>query len=127
MTIEAWNIILNAATLGLLIGGSIWLRYVVQQQLKTKDTTIEALKGVAEVKDAHILALSGNTAPAIAQAYDVMKTHAEDMTGKQLRLSEELKRLTAQLRMKELIQPMRELVCVRRLGFSLHSTSCMTI
>jgi hypothetical protein len=110
MTIEAWNIILSAIMLALMIGGGVWLKYVVDQQFKAKDTTIEALKGVVELKEAYISTLTGNTAPAIAQAYAVIKTHADAMTSEQLRLSEELKSLNIQLLLKEIVTPMRDLV-----------------
>ncbi|MGE5057586.1 MAG: hypothetical protein ACM3WP_25770 [Acidobacteriota bacterium] len=110
MTIEAWNIVLSSIVLGLVSGGGFWLKYVVDQQLKSKDTTIEALKGVVELKDAQISTLSGNTAPAIAQAYAAMKNHADQMTSEQIRLSQELDSLTVQLQRKELATPMRDLV-----------------
>jgi hypothetical protein len=55
-----------------LVGG-IWLKYVVDQQLKAKDTAIQALEAVVKSKEAEISVLSGNTAPAIAKDYAVMK------------------------------------------------------
>jgi hypothetical protein len=110
MTIPEWNLILNSVMTGLMIGGGLWLKYVVEQQLKSKDTTIEALKGVVQLKDAQISSLEGNTAPAIAQAYAAMKTHAEGMTVEQLRLSEEVNNLNTQLRTKELTAPVRTLI-----------------
>src|ERR1039457_5661679 len=110
MTIQEWNLLFNAGTFALMLVGGIWLKYVVDQQLRSKDTAMQALEAVIKSKDAQISALSGNTAPAIAQAYALMKTHADDMTEEQLRLSEELKKLTAQLRVKELTTPMRDLV-----------------
>jgi hypothetical protein len=79
MTIEAWNILLSAVILVLMTGGGLWLKYVVEQQLKTKDTTIEALKGVVELKNAHIASLEGNTAPAIVKAYADMREHADQI------------------------------------------------
>jgi hypothetical protein len=80
MTIEVWNVVLSAVILVLMTGGGIWLRYVVEQQLKAKDTTIEALKGVVQLKDAHISALQGDTAPAIVRAYTEMRQHANQTT-----------------------------------------------
>jgi hypothetical protein len=76
MTIEAWNIVLSAAILVLMTGGGLWLKYVVDQQLKAKDTAIQALEGVVKFKDAHIASLQGDTAPAIAKAYTAMREHA---------------------------------------------------
>jgi hypothetical protein len=94
MTIEAWNIVLSAVILVLLAGGGIWLKYVVEQQLKTKDTTIVALEAVAKLKDAHIASLEGNTAPAIVKAYADMRQHANQVTEDSLRLSKQLAELT---------------------------------
>jgi hypothetical protein len=96
MTIEAWNIILSAAILVLMTAGGFWLKYLVDQQLKTKDTTIEALKGVVQVKDAHIAALEGNTAPEIVKAYTVMREHADLMTGQLQRLAAQIVELGKQ-------------------------------
>jgi hypothetical protein len=92
-----------------LVGG-IWLKYVVDQQLKAKDTAIQALEAVIKSKEAEISALSGNTAPAIAKDYAVMKQHANDVTEEKLRLSEHVNRLSAQLQSKAMTAPMRKLV-----------------
>ena len=80
MTIEAWNIILSAVILVLLTGGGIWLKYVVTQQLRSKDTVIQALEGVVKLKDAQIASLENNTAPAIVKAYADMRQHAIQTT-----------------------------------------------
>jgi hypothetical protein len=90
MTIEEWNTVLSAAILVLLTGGGIWLKYVVEQQLKSKDTAIQALEGVITLKDAHIASLESNTAPAIVRAYADMRQHANQVT-------EDSQRLAAQL------------------------------
>ena len=94
MTIEAWNILLSAAILALLTGGGLWLKYVVDQQLKFKDTAIEALEGVVKLKDAHIATLEDNTAPAIVEAYAKMRQHANIMTDESQKLSAQLDALT---------------------------------
>jgi hypothetical protein len=80
MTIEAWNIVLSAVILVLLTGGGIWLKYVVAQQLSSKDAAIQALEGVAKFKDAHIASLQGDTAPAIVKAYADVRQHANQVT-----------------------------------------------
>jgi hypothetical protein len=54
MTIEAWNILLSSVILVLTTAGGLWLKYVVDQQSKSKDTAIQALEGVVKFKDAHI-------------------------------------------------------------------------
>lgn len=90
MTIEAWNIVLSAVILVLLTGGGLWLKYVVDQQLKSKDTAIQALESVIKIKDAHVASLEGNTAPAIVKAYADMRQHANDATGEAERLSAQL-------------------------------------
>jgi hypothetical protein len=80
MTIEAWNIVLSVVILVLLTSGGIWLKYVVDQQLKSKDTAIQALEGVVKLKDAQIASLEGNTAPAIVKAYADMRQYADQTT-----------------------------------------------
>lgn len=97
MTIEVWNIVLSAAILAVLLLGGIWLKYVVDQQLKSKDTAIEALEGALKLKDAHIASLEGNTAPAIAKAYVDMKNHANLMTEESQELSKKLTETTVEL------------------------------
>jgi cell division protein FtsB len=67
MTIQAWNIVLNAVVAVLIIGYGIWLRNIVTQQLKSKDAAIGALDAVIKVKEAEISALKSDTAPAIAK------------------------------------------------------------
>jgi hypothetical protein len=94
MTIEAWNIVLSSVILVVMAGVGYWLKYVVEQQLKSKDTTIEALKGVVQLKDAHIESLQGNTAPAIVKAYADMREHANSMTEESQRLSVQLGAIT---------------------------------
>jgi hypothetical protein len=80
MTIAEWNLVLNSVMSGLMIGGGFWFKYVVEQQLKSKDTAIQALEGVVKLKDAHISSLQGDTAPAIAKAYSDMRKHADQIT-----------------------------------------------
>jgi len=80
MTIEAWNIVLNAVVVVVLVAYGLWLKNIVTQQLKSKDTAIGALEAVIKIKDAEISALMADTAPAITKAYAVMKEHANQMT-----------------------------------------------
>jgi len=107
MSIEAWNIVLSAAILGALIVGGIWLKYVVEQQLKSKDTAIQALKGVVELKDAHISTLQGDTAPAIAKAYADMRKHADQIT-------EDFNKVSAKLSETTDRQPSNTALCEAR-------------
>jgi hypothetical protein len=80
----------------LMIGGGIWLKYVVAQQLSSKDAAIQALEGVVKFKDAHITSLESNTAPAIVKAYADMRQHANQVTEDSLRLSAQLAEVTQQ-------------------------------
>lgn len=63
----------------------------MSQQLKSKDTTIEALDGAIKLKEAEISALKADTAPSIAARYAVMRQHANDMTEESRQTSEKLK------------------------------------
>lgn len=112
MTIEAWNIVLSVVIVVLLTGGGLWLKYVVTQQLKSKDTAIEALKGVITLKDAHIASLQGDTAPAIVKAYADMRRHADQVTADYLRLSQATEE---QQNQKELVKPKLILAAVHGL------------
>jgi hypothetical protein len=66
MTVEGWNIVLSSVTLVLVTGGGIWLKYVVDQQLKSKDSAIGALEATIKAKDAQIDGLEADSSPAIA-------------------------------------------------------------
>ena len=107
MTLPEWNIILSAATVGLITGGGLWLKYVVDQQLKTKDIAIQALDAVVKVKDAQIAALQSDTAPAIAKAYDVMRQHADQITAKSQKLAEVLEEIAKKHEQLEQSFPVR--------------------
>jgi hypothetical protein len=106
MTIQAWNIVLNAVVAVVLVAYGLWLRNIVTQQLKTKDTAIEALEAVIKIKDAEISASKSDTAPAITKAYAEMREHADKMTADVLRLSEQLTKAVEDY--KRLQQTMRE-------------------
>jgi hypothetical protein len=56
MTIQAWNIVLNAVVAIMVVAYGIWLKNIVTQQLQTKDTTIESLEAALKTKDAEIAA-----------------------------------------------------------------------
>jgi predicted RNase H-like nuclease (RuvC/YqgF family) len=90
MTIQAWNIVLNAAIVVVLAACGLWLRNIVNQQLKSKDTAIAALEAVIKIKEAEISALKSDTAPAITKAYAEMREHANRMTAEVQHLSQQL-------------------------------------
>jgi hypothetical protein len=102
MTIEAWNIVLNAVVAVVLVVYGVWLKNIVNQQLKSKDTAIGALEAVIKIKDAEISALKADTAPAITKAYADMREHANQMTAEVQGLSEQLTKVVEdQKRLKE--------------------------
>ena len=79
--LEIINIILNAAIGVLVVGYGIWLKQIIDQQLKTKDTTIETLKTMIEGHTSEIARLKADAAPAIVDAYHKVKTFADQMAG----------------------------------------------
>ena len=88
MTIETWNIVLNAViAVGLVVYG-IWLKYITDQQLKSKDATIQA-------KDAEIARLQAESAPTIAAKYKAMKEYADQITEESQRLTDQLNTFAA--------------------------------
>lgn len=95
MDIAAWNIVLTALIAVLVTFYGIWLRYVIKQQLQSKDTAIQALEAVIKSKEAEISSLKSESAPAIAKAYSTMRQHANQMAEESQRLSEALKRARA--------------------------------
>jgi hypothetical protein len=99
MTIQAWNIVLNAVVAVLIVGYGVWLRSIVKRQL-------DALEAVIKIKDAEISALKADTAPAITKAYAEMREHADKMTADVLRLSEQLTKAVEDY--KRLQQAMKE-------------------
>ena len=96
MTIESWNLIFSAATTGLVLVGGIWLKYVVAQQLASKDTTIQVLNAAIKLHETEIAGLKGERAPAIVQDYKAMREHAEQITKEKQELSERVNRLTVE-------------------------------
>ena len=101
MTIESWNLVFSAVTSGLVLVGGIWLRYVVNQQLKSKDTTIETLNAAIKLQEHEISALKGDRAPAIAAEYKTMREHAERMTEEKQKLDDQNRLLTEQQKEKD--------------------------
>jgi uncharacterized membrane-anchored protein YhcB (DUF1043 family) len=82
----------------LVVCYGVWLRHVVKQQLKIKDSTIEN-------RNAQISRLQGEAAPAIAQNYQTMKKYAEETSNEVNRLAEELETVTLKLLSKEQAAP----------------------
>src|SRR2546428_1784189 len=91
-----WSLLLQIVIGVLIVGYGIWLRYIISQQLKTKDTVIQALEAVIKTKDAQISRLQADSAPAIAEAYDKMRKHADHMTEQVQSTTEQLRGLNAQ-------------------------------
>ena len=58
MTVQTWNMVISAAILGLLTGGGVWLKYVVEQQLKAKDVAIHALEAASRTRTSPPLKLT---------------------------------------------------------------------
>jgi hypothetical protein len=95
MTIESWNLFFSAGIAALLSIGGIWLKHVVDQQLRAKDSSIQSLESVIKSKEAEISALKADTAPAIVKAYSDMRQHANEMTEEVQRLFGQVKLLSA--------------------------------
>lgn len=93
MTVQGWNLVLNVVIVVLLAGYGIWLKKVVDQQLKAKDATIETFKAAIRAYEAEIARLKGDTAPAIAEAYQKMRAHADQMTNDSLKLHKDVEAL----------------------------------
>ena len=105
MTIEQWGIVLNATIGALLVGYGVWFRYVLEHQLRSKDTAIQALEAALKAKDAEISRLQGDTAPAIAAAYSTMREHANLATEESQRLLRQVTELTQEQQRLEKVAP----------------------
>lgn len=99
MSIEAWNIVMNATIVVVGAWYGIWLKNIVNQQLKSKDSAIQALETALKAKQAEIAGLRSDTAPAITQAYRVMREHAGEVTSELQLITDELKRTKATAQM----------------------------
>jgi hypothetical protein len=110
MTIEAWNIVLSAVIVALLIVGGFWLRHVVTQQLKSKDATIQALEGVIKLKDVRITTLESDTAPAIAKSYAVMREHANQTAEDYQNVLDEYQELMLKKQLSEDLEPAQKVL-----------------
>jgi len=86
MTIAEWNLVLNAALLVLIVGYGFWLRRIVNEQIRAKDSTIQSLGAAITANQAEISRLKGESAPAIARDYKIMRAHAEQMTSDMMTL-----------------------------------------
>jgi cell division protein FtsB len=110
MTLQVWSILVNAVIAALILVGGIWLRSVVTQQLKSKDTAIQALDATIKSKEAEISALVNDRAPAIAKAYAQMREHANQMTEETQRLQDRFEVLSGKQQLKETLIPAREIL-----------------
>ena len=95
MTIMAiCTLVLNAVVGVLLICYGLWFRNIVNQQLRTKDTTIETLNAAIKLHEVEIAGLKGDRAPAIAAEYKTIREYADRMTADKQGLDQRLKKLT---------------------------------
>jgi len=101
MTIQEWNLFLNATMLVLMAAYAFWLNHITKQQDKLKTNTLESLNAVIASMDAEIGRLRGEIAPELAKAYKTMKDHAEEMTKRAGLLEEELAEQKAAIGEKE--------------------------
>lgn len=92
MTIAEWNIVLNALIAVLLLFYGLWFRNVVNQQLKSKDATIESLAAAIKANEAEISRLQGESAPAITDAYMRLRDFSNEMAKKVQDQSTELEK-----------------------------------
>ena len=80
MNIEIANIVLTSTIVVLVMSYGVWLRNVVNQQVRTKDSTIEQLGAAIRANGAEISRLKADAAPAIAGAYMQLKEYSEKVT-----------------------------------------------
>jgi hypothetical protein len=67
---------LNVVVSVLAVGYGLWLKKIVDQQLKMKDAVIGSLEAVIRTKEAEVSRPGGESAPAVATAYLTMKEFA---------------------------------------------------
>ena len=83
-------VILQAAILGVLIGGGFWFRHVVNQQLRLKDSQNAVLR--AERDQARTAA-----APALAQEWMTTSKALDEMTGQKQKLQQDFDQFKTQV------------------------------
>jgi hypothetical protein len=105
MTLPQWSVLINALIAALMVGYGFWIRDVVSQQLKLKDSSIESLQAALTAKDAEISRLKEDKAPNIVKAYSEMREHADQMTGEVAALQ---KKIQTQVEKNEVVQLLAE-------------------
>lgn len=93
MTIHAWEIVLLAGIVAILVAHSLWLRNVFTHQLKARDTTIETLNAAIKLHETHVAALRDDSAQRIVEKYKIIKEHAEEQASESVHLQKQLKEL----------------------------------
>ena len=89
MTIfEICSVVFQAVVTVLGVSGGLWLKHIVDQQVKAKDSTIETLEAVIKSKEAQISHLQADTAPAIAERYTKMRALADQIAADNAKLNE---------------------------------------
>jgi hypothetical protein len=96
MTIEQWNIVLSSIIAVLMVIYGIWLKYVIDQQLKAKDAAIQALEAGLKAKDSEISRLERDAAPAIVADYTTVRQYANSVTEQRIQLQGQLDTLSSE-------------------------------
>jgi hypothetical protein len=79
MSIGTATLIASAVQTGLMIIFGLWIKHFVDQQIKSKEAAIQALESALKSKDAVISRLEQDSAPAVAAAYQQMKSFADSV------------------------------------------------
>lgn len=109
MTIAEWNLVLNAVLLVLIVGYGFWLRRIVNEQIRAKDSTIQSLGAAITANQAEISRLKGESAPAIARDYKIMRAHAEQTTSDMMILRRRVDLLILTNSYMDALKPARKL------------------
>jgi len=102
----------------------LWIKHFVEQQIKSKDASIQSLESVIKAKDAEIAGLAKESSPVVVAKYQQIKIFADDMAQNSIDLQKRLEaseaeRLTLTTSMEnQLLQARRETLGVITSSFS---------
>jgi len=90
MTLTIVNTLLNALTLVLVSCYGIWLKKIVEQQLKAKDASIENQGTIIKMHEAAIAHLKEEATPAIVDSYQKVRKFADEMAATNTKLTSQI-------------------------------------
>jgi uncharacterized membrane protein YhiD involved in acid resistance len=90
MSIAGWNLVLNAIIAVLLVAFGLWFKRITDEQLRSKDATIEILREAIALHETHVAQLKEQRAPAIIAEHKTISEYADKITAEKRELDKQL-------------------------------------